>query len=274
MKKIAILYHGECWDGFGGAYAAWKAFGGRAEYYPLKHSGDLPVLTNKTVYIIDFGLKESQMKKMLAANKKVVALDHHVTAEKTTKMAHDYVYALKNSGAVIAWKYFNPKKAAPWLLRHIEDIDLWRFKLPHTRELTAYLNLIEYNFRLWDKIAKDWENSKNKSEYVKKGELVLKYEAKMTEDLLENAELAAFEGCKTLVVNSPVLHSEIGSALVQKMPPIGVVWSERDKIIRVSLRSNGDVDVAKIAEKYGGGGHKRASGFPLPVGKPFPWQLL
>ena len=26
MKPI-IIFHGECWDGFGGGYAAWKKFG-------------------------------------------------------------------------------------------------------------------------------------------------------------------------------------------------------------------------------------------------------
>lgn len=32
---------------------------------------------------------------------------------------------------------------------------------------------------------------------------------------------------------------------------------------RVSLRSKGDVDVAKIAERFGGGGHKNAAGFKV-----------
>src|SRR3989344_1169898 len=31
-KKIAVLYHKGCTDGFGAAWAAWKKFGARAEY--------------------------------------------------------------------------------------------------------------------------------------------------------------------------------------------------------------------------------------------------
>jgi phosphoesterase RecJ-like protein len=34
--------------------------------------------------------------------------------------------------------------------------------------------------------------------------------------------------------------------------------------IRLSLRSKGDVDVARVAEHYGGGGHRNASGVTLP----------
>ena len=33
--------------------------------------------------------------------------------------------------------------------------------------------------------------------------------------------------------------------------------------IRVSLRSKGQIDVAKFAERFGGGGHARASGLKL-----------
>jgi phosphoesterase RecJ-like protein len=32
---------------------------------------------------------------------------------------------------------------------------------------------------------------------------------------------------------------------------------------KVSLRSKGDVNVARIAEKFGGGGHKNASGLSV-----------
>jgi len=36
--------------------------------------------------------------------------------------------------------------------------------------------------------------------------------------------------------------------------------------LRVSLRSKGDVDVRRVAQRYGGGGHKNASGFTAPAG--------
>lgn len=42
---------------------------------------------------------------------------------------------------------------------------------------------------------------------------------------------------------------------------IAVMFREDDGRIKVSLRSKGDIDVAKIAEKYGGGGHKGAAAF-------------
>ncbi len=273
MKKIAVLYHGDCRDGFGGAYAAWKKFGKRADYFGLKHGGDLPGIKGKEVYIVDFGFKEPVMRKLVRANR-VVALDHHVSAEKATKMADEYVYALNNSGAVIAWKYFHPKKPVPLLLRHVQDVDLWKFKLPNTRELVAYMGLVKYDFKIWDKLARELENPKRYEIYAEKGRELLRYENLMIERLLEGAMVAKFEGYKTLVINSPVLHSEIGNRLTKLAPPIAIVWSEKSGIRRVSLRSNGKVDVAKIAEKYGGGGHKAAAGFSFGLKNPFPWKII
>ena len=37
----------------------------------------------------------------------------------------------------------------------------------------------------------------------------------------------------------------------------------RPGIYRTSLRSKGDVNVAKVAEKFGGGGHRNAAGCTL-----------
>src|SRR3989344_9258076 len=54
-KEIAVLYHGGCPDGFGGAYAAWKKFDDTADYIPLKHGKPAPEnLDGKELYFIDF----------------------------------------------------------------------------------------------------------------------------------------------------------------------------------------------------------------------------
>lgn len=44
---------------------------------------------------------------------------------------------------------------------------------------------------------------------------------------------------------------------------VGVYIRQRNDGFKVSLRSNGMVNVADIAEKFGGGGHERASGFSM-----------
>ena len=92
--------------------------------------------------------------------------------------------------------------------------------------------------------------------------------------MVSSADLVKFAGHRTLVANSPILPSQIGNALVKKMPPIGIVWSEKGGVKKISLRSNGRVDVSKIAKRFGGGGHKQAAGFYLKKTIRFPWKKV
>ena len=70
---------------------------------------------------------------------------------------------------------------------------------------------------------------------------------------LEMAEdTDSVEGDNSGFVNIPLMAKEVE----------GVVYMRetRPNAYRVSLRSKGDINVARIAEKFGGGGHKNASG--------------
>jgi oligoribonuclease NrnB/cAMP/cGMP phosphodiesterase (DHH superfamily) len=278
MKKIIILYDGSnCSDGFGGAWAAWKKFSNRAQYIGVLYENPPPKgLKNKEIYMIDFTYPAATIKKLIKENKRVTTIDHHISAEKAAKLTQNYSFSLNHSGCVLAWKYFHPHKPVPILLKYIEDIDLWKFQFPHTKEIFEYHNLFNFDFKTWDKIATDLENPKIKNEYVKKGGIILKYQNKLIEQLVKNnAELVRFEGYKTFAVNSPLFNSQLGHILVKKLPPIGIIWKKRaDSSIYVSLRSNGKADVAKIAEKFGGGGHKAAAAFSLPSSRKLPWHPI
>ncbi len=282
MKNIVVLYHGDCRDGFSGAWAAREKFGKGADYYGLKYGPDNSValpegLKNKTVYLIDFCLKGgNQMKQLVENNKNVVVLDHHQDAESFVKMADDYVFDNNRSGATIAWSYFHPKKPVPIFLKYVQDLDTWQHRLPHTFEASAYVDLYDFDFLVWDKVAKDFEGGKTRSKIFKKGASLLEYENKKIRDLVgKNAESVEFLNYKVLAVNSPNWASKIGNLLCRKQPPFGIVWNKRGNLISVSLRSEkGKFDVSKIAQKFGGGGHKAAAGFSLKSLKDLPWKSI
>ena len=53
------------------------------------------------------------------------------------------------------------------------------------------------------------------------------------------------------------------------------MWrEEKDGSVHVSLRSDGAVDVSKIATQFGGGGHKTASGFYVKNISKLPWKII
>ena len=47
--------------------------------------------------------------------------------------------------------------------------------------------------------------------------------------------------------------------------PWGLVYRQRAGRIDATLYSIGDLDVAGVAERYGGGGHRNAAGFSVPL---------
>lgn len=275
-KHVAVIYHGACVDGFGGAWAAWKKFGNRAAYYGLSHHDPPPALRGKFVYLVDFNFDVPVVKRLIRENAQVTAIDHHVTREVPTKLTTDYRYALDRSGAVLAWQYFHPGEPLPWLLRRIEDIDLWKFRLSGTREAHAALQQFDFDFRVWDRLVREFERPASRRRHLDAGKVILRYEEKMVADLAaENAQTVEFEGYASLAVNTPKLANYLGNRLTELLPPIGIVWSERKNAIHVSLRSNGTVDVAKLAARFpNGGGHKAAAGFSLPLGSPLPWKRV
>ncbi len=276
MKSIVILYHADCDDGFGGAWSAWKKFGNKADYIAVQHQEPPPKgLKNKEIYMIDFTYPLPIVKELMRVNKRVTAIDHHKSAEIETKATYKPLYALNHSGSTLAWKYFHPKKTAPKLLLHVEDSDLFKFKLRNTKEVRSYLRNLPFDFKIWDKLAADFKNTEKHKIIIKTGTELLRYENKLVRDTAEhNAEIVKFFGHKTYAINSPNFDSQLGEYLYKKLPPMSIIWSKRNGYIKVSLRSDRSVDVSKIAQKFGGGGHIGASGFKLPGNAKLPWQPL
>jgi uncharacterized protein len=274
-QKIIVIYHGGCRDGFGGAWAAWRKFGDRAAYLPVFDRFAPPcVLKNKEIYLIDYGYPMEVTRKLIRDNARVTAVDHHITAKDTVVLTKDYSFSLHHSGAVLAWNYFHPKQKVPTLLRCVEDFDLWRWNTPSSKEILAVVNLFGQEFATWNRIAKDLESAAKRKIYTEKGKVILHYEEWLLHELLPSAELVNFLGHKVFVINAPRhFTDDLGNMLAKKSHSFAVVWSEYAGEIRVSLRSDGSVDVAKIAQKFNGGGHKTASGFSLPADKKLPWKL-
>ncbi len=92
---------------------------------------------------------------------------------------------------------------------------------------------------------------------------------------VHHAKLVNFEGYECYLVGSTSeFKSDIGNRLARLKPPIAIIISAEAEGLRVSLRSDGTVNVANLAQKYGGNGHPAASGFELPYGTPIPWTVL
>lgn len=278
MKDKIIFYHAECNDGFGGAWAAWKKFGDEADYIAFNHNDSLSEnLRDKQIFFIDvLPGNEMIIKKVINDNKSVVAIDHHKTNESKISLFKEYYFNNNHSGAVLAWKYFHPDKSVPKLLLFIEDGDIWKWEYSESENLISALVLYDFDFDVFDRIATDAENPEKLKEYLSKGEILSKYSQKIVDWLSHTAILVDFEGYKVYAVNAPdFIKGLVANKLAGEHPPFAIAWVQEKDSIVVSLRSGpNDFAVSEIAQKYGGGGHKKAAGLSFPAGQPFPWKII
>ncbi|PIP29783.1 hypothetical protein COU12_00015 [Candidatus Jorgensenbacteria bacterium CG10_big_fil_rev_8_21_14_0_10_54_38] len=278
MKRVVVLYHADCPDGFGAAWAAWRKFGKRAEYLPI-HPEALPEapLRGREIYVLDSGLPARAFRRLSKVNRKVVVIDHHESREKDTKRFPQNVYDNGHSAAVLAWKYFHPREKAPRLLAYIEDGDLWRFKLPQARTILSYVYARPFDFEEYEVLARGMESARERRKYLVLGRAIADYNRVLVDEVVRRAELVRFAGYRVLAVNSSskCFHSEVGHELLRHRPPLSIVWRVERGIIHASLRSNRRVDVSEIAARFpGGGGHPRAAGFSVPLTRGFPWKVV
>lgn len=266
--NIYVLYHAHCTDGTGSKYAAWKKFGKDAKYIAVNYGKPVPEMEPKSeVYILDFSYPRNVLEGLQAVHEKVVVLDHHKTAEEALKGLKCCHFDMHKSGCVLAWEYFHPDVAVPELLLDIQDRDLWHFKRPTSKATHAGLSLLEGDMESWGQAVK-WPVYYKQITF--NGDLLLKREALIIKSAIKSKiKQIEFCGYKCGITNSTDLASEIGNAIcVDKklnvdFAVVYCITSEDDVLL--SLRSAGDFDVSEIAKKFGGGGHKNASGARVSI---------
>lgn len=281
LKDIVVIYHGKCRDGFGAAFAAWKKFGDEASYIAQTDRDNHPAgLTDKQIYIVDYSFDRETIQELEAKNKSVMIIDHHQSAQHTVESFPGNIFDNDHSGAVLAWHYFHPDLEVPELLLQVEDHDLWKFKMSDNREYNTAIGLYPMNFKTWDLMIEKLADPKERHAFISKGNLVKRFEDKHVHDILEYKERVLFEGHEVWALNAERTYRSIlgnrlaGMNMEAKQTPIGIVYFRFGGAVHVSLRSHGDVDVAEIAQRYGGGGHKNAASIRVKDFSELPFKFI
>ena len=256
-----VIYHGNCYDGFGAAWAAWKSLGSKSVRYEAVKYGDLPpTLINADqgkLYLLDFSFPRDVL---LALSKEfdITVLDHHKTAQADLQDLPFATFDLNESGATLAWNHFHPGTKIPELLEYVKDRDLWRFNLPKSREVSAALRSYPMDFELWNQLEMMVEGLKDD------GKAILRFQSQMVSMMADNAWRIELGGHLVPVTNATVFFSEVGEELCARYPdaPFAAYYLDRkDGKCQWGLRSRGGFDCTSVAKQYGGGGHPGAAGW-------------
>lgn len=280
-KDTLVIYHAQCSDGFGAAYAAWKTLGDSAEYIPMKTQVEVDdTLRDKTIYVVDYSLPRAVQEKLEAQNNTVTVIDHHRTAEADVTAFPQNIFDQSHSGAVLTWQYFYPDTPVPELLLQVEDHDLWKFQTPDNMPFNAALRQYPFEFRVWDELIEKLATDTFRAEFIATGQTIVSFEDKLIDGLLQYKERVQFEGYEVWALNvSRTYRSILGHKLATlnhntDQPEIGIVYYRNQGAVHVSLRSNGDINVSEIAERYGGGGHKNAASLRVDSFADLPFTFL
>lgn len=292
-KPDICIYHGDCLDGFGAAWAVHLKWPG-CDFRPGWYGKPLPIddIDGKHVLFVDFSAPELQLLEIGHRAASVVVLDHHKTAEaelaRFAQNKHDIencavhlverkvaglvpivaYFDMDRSGAMMAWDLVSEggDYPLPELLMYIGDRDLWKFHFGDTtRAVCAAVQSYPMDFAVWD----DWRSWRMGGfRLVAQGEAILRANRMTVEKLLKEVRFqhVGRHPVPVPTVNAPYqFSSEAGHAMLEAFPdaPFAATFFMRgDGFMQWSLRSEAErEDVSAIAKANGGGGHRNAAGF-------------
>jgi oligoribonuclease NrnB/cAMP/cGMP phosphodiesterase (DHH superfamily) len=258
-------------DGFTAAWAVWKRFPD-TEFVAASYGDAPPDCTDRDVVMVDFSYKRPALLEIAAQAESVMILDHHKSAQAELVDLPDNVVAvfdMERSGAMLAWAHYHPDEHHGELVLHVQDRDLWQFKLTQTRDFCAHLFCLDFDFEEWDRVNAFCHGDDEDAywEFVRGGALLQRKHHKDVKALIGAAAARCTLGMFNVpCLNAPFFFASDAGHLLCKGEAFAVIYYDTAEHRVFSLRSDEDgEDVSVIAQAYGGGGHKHAAGFKLSV---------
>lgn len=301
-KYNYVIFHKGCLDGFSSFIILnkTKKIDRNATINPDVPSAKIipKNIEGKNIIIMDVAYKYEILKEIVNSANHVTFIDHHITIhDDVKKIKNDellkhkitMIYDEYESGASLTWKYFHPKKHFPLFIKYIKDNDIGTWKMRFTHEFIASLE-VNYNTTLSFENINNWNklfSSKNVKHLIKTGKTYKQYidyltdynankysyESFPSQKIYENHsdyflkpgqyKVAVYcgSGCPSTSYLSIKMLNSLDCDFV-------IMWSLNidKKEYVLSFRSK-KVDVGKIAQLFGGGGHTLASACSFPITK-------
>ena len=261
-----------------------------SDFIPINYGWKFPfdqISKDEEVFIVDFSLENVyDMDRLTEITKNIHWIDHHISAIRkyeNTGFDKDVPGIRYNgvAGCLLTWLYlfklskgeikFDNDKLeyldkAPTFVKYISDHDVWEFKYGDS---TKYFQTALRSEKtrptdqIWDNLFYD-----NLNRYLlfmlDIGKTMYTYKCVEDENYLKRCKFdTIFEGFRTCAVNRALCNSSIFDTLENRDDyELFMTFSFDGEKFRYTIYPNNkSIDVSKIANKYGGGGHAGAAGF-------------
>lgn len=273
-KPNLVIYHANCADGFCAAWIARMVLGeDETVFYAAHYGNSLPKTEGRNVYMLDFSAPLETIEDIAEKCNRLVILDHHKTCEDDLRPIIEcppdnvtIVYDNTKCGARLTWEFFFPEDPSPPIVDYVEDRDLWKWELPHSREISAFISSHNKDFLVWDVISGMEVDS-----VISEGAGILRYQKQCVDTAVSKALPIIIDGYEVLAVNvaESSLISDVAGELAHRKAFGATYFFIDEETIQWSLRSREDgIDVSEVAKKFGGGGHRNAAGFRTKINSP------
>lgn len=279
MKPL-VIYHSPCSDGFTAAWCFHHKDPDGFEFFQGVHGEPPPDVTGRDVFIVDFSFKRGVMLELSHKAHRLTVFDHHASAQRDLDGLTDdpawgsahgrVVFDMSRSGAGITWDCLFPDEPRPQMLNYVEDRDLWKFEFPFSKAISSNMFSHAYTFETWDRLMAIEGAALVK--FAHAGEAIQRKHMKDVEELVAQCRFeAVIAGVTVPVANMPYTMASDAAGLMAEGAPFAATYYDTPTHRVFSLRSRGagGLDVSLVATRYGGGGHRNAAGFRIPL---TPWM--
>jgi oligoribonuclease NrnB/cAMP/cGMP phosphodiesterase (DHH superfamily) len=284
-----VVFHDNCMDGMTSAAVAYL-YANVKRFIPMNYTTQIVFeeFENKNVIVLDFSFKREVLIKLQTICKKIVIIDHHISAMKDLEGLKNCIFDMNHCGAYLTYRYFTDEpdhgyigeeeyteKNVPKFIKLIQDRDLWTWSLREFSEPLNYaLNFIHKGEPMMEQIISYSEYIQDSSDLslkllVKIGKLELETnrnwcakESQKASRKNINIENKIYSVMAIYLKDEVKLISELSEYLYNHYDiDFTMVWYKELEDYRISFRTNKEnIDVSLIAKTFGGGGHKKASG--------------
>ena len=234
------------------------------------------------IHITDLSISENLAKEIEENEKyknKVKLFDHHATALYLNNYSFAKVVVEENNykqcGTTLYYNYLLTlsknkllrKQVTKEFINIVRLVDTYDFKIEKDKEA---LNL-DYLFAIlgrenYVEYFTEYLKNNDKFEYNEQEKLLIKLEKDRVDNYIKQKEkeiiFAKVDNYKVAIVYAESNRSALGHHLTEKYDIDFAIIINISKSI--SYRGNDKVDLSLFAKEYNGGGHKNASGSPLP----------
>jgi oligoribonuclease NrnB/cAMP/cGMP phosphodiesterase (DHH superfamily) len=277
--QTVCLHHNDA-DGRAAAAVVRRAYNGQTATIEMNYGDAVPwdrIAPAKRVIVVDFSLPLEEMQQ-LEQGRELTWIDHHVSAIRLLGEAARTWQGLQDTNeaaCVLTWQYYFPNQPVPRALVLIGDRDVWRWAEVDTGPFDAGLQQEDTapdNDDLWLPLLRNDPALLHR--LIERGTILRAAQLNDIQRRLSGYGFPViFEGQRTLAINTRG-NGDMGAAIGALNYTLGYCYidgMQNGRLMTFVTLFSSQVDVSRIAQKFGGGGHPGAAGFSFERrDSPFP----